>query len=390
MINLNRTLKFFCKTYNFDIKSEKKHANYTQYEINDGIDSVLVSVYITKDIDVQGNESELKQLFLLWANQKSTLTLLRHECSLISFSLEWKEWKDDARILKDILKTSGTGNVFEDSGNIFLRDRLFHDYMFRSRMNCTIKLNDCIELIRSWFDKNCFQNIPEGSFIKDFEHYISEYRFDDDDNITLDVIGECLSQVMGFHCPKKMCKYKDRCGCSQMGTDNTICVFNLVDYLYPYSTANSVVAFNKSNLQILTGLRSGDVSWKTFEPSSPIEEIMDSNLRNAKLPIIPQFQAYSDMHKYRLDFLLETNCQYKIGIECDGLEYHARPGQYLLDRKRDRYLQEHNILPLRFSGPEIFNNINDCIKEIDEYLWKIKNDQVDISKPYRTSYFGLE
>jgi very-short-patch-repair endonuclease len=256
-------------------------------------------------------------------------------------------------------------------------------------MNSTIHLSNCIELIKSWFDKNCFQNIPEDSFFKDFNSYISQYSFENDD-ISLDVIGESLSYAMGYHCPRKMCKYKDKCGCSQMGTSNYVCIFNLIDYLYPYSTAKSVVAFNKSNLRILTGLSHGNISWKSFEPSSPIEEIMDTNLRDAKLPIIPQFQAYSDMHKYRLDFLLETNCMYKIGIECDGVEYHAKPGQYILDRQRDRYLQEHNIMLMRFSGPEIFNNINGCITEIDKFLWKIKNDQIDISKPSRTSYFGLE
>lgn len=389
MINLNRTLKFFCKTHNFEIRSETEHTHDIQYEIYDGSDSVFVSIYTTKSVLVQVKESELKQLFLRWANQKNTLPSLPHECGLVIFSLEWKEWREDAGILKDILNKSQTDDIFSDTDNFLRRDRLFHDYMFRNKMNSTIHLSNCIELIKSWFDKNCFQNIPEDSFFKDFNSYISQYSFENDD-ISLDVIGESLSYAMGYHCPRKMCKYKDKCGCSQMGTSNYVCIFNLIDYLYPYSTAKSVVAFNKSNLRILTGLSHGNISWKSFEPSSPIEEIMDTNLRDAKLPIIPQFQAYSDMHKYRLDFLLETNCQYKIGIECDGLEYHARPGQYLLDRKRDRYLQEHNILPLRFSGPEIFNNINDCIKEIDEYLWKIKNDQIDISKPYRTSYFGLE
>lgn len=389
MINLNRTLKFFCKTHNFEIKSETEHTHDIQYEICDNSDSVFVSIYTTKSIVVQGKESDLKQLFLRWANQKSTLPLLSHECGLVIFSLEWKEWKDDARILKDIMKTSQSENVFEDPNNFILRDRLFHDYMFRNRMTSTIHLRNCKELIKSWFDKNCFQNIPEESFFNDFYSYLSQYSFEDD-NISLDVIGESLSYAMGNQCPQKMCKYKERCGCSQMGTNNVICIFNIIDYLYPYSTAKSVVAFNKSNLKVLTGLSSGDISWKSFEPTSPIEVIMDAKLRDAKMPIIPQFQAYSDMHKYRLDFLLETNSLYKIGIECDGVEYHAKPGQYILDRKRDRYLQEHNILLLRFSGPEIFDDIDKCIAEIDEHLWKIKKDQIDISKPSRTRYFGLE
>lgn len=389
MIDLNRTLKFFCKTHNFEIKSIIEHSNDYQYEILDKSDSIYVTIYTNKSVLVQGKESDLKQLFLLWANKDSNLPSVPNQCSYVIFSLEWKEWKEDAHILHNIFKESQSEDILNDPHYFHLRGRLFHDYMFRKKMGCTIELKQCIELIKSWFDKNCFQNIPEDLFFNDFYRQIFQYSFDND-LIPLDIIGESLSYAMGNYCPKKMCKYKSVYGCSQMGTDNTACIFNLVDYLYPYSNAKGVVAFNKSNLQILTGLKEGDIKWKSFEPTTPIEEIMDKNLRDAKFPIIPQFQAYSNMHKYRLDFLLETNCQYKIGVECDGLEYHAKPGQYIKDRQRDRYLQEHNILLLRYSSHEIFNNINNCIEEIDQYFWKIKKDLIEPGKAYRTNYFGLD
>lgn len=389
MLDLNKSIWFFCRLFNFKIIDTKEHTLDFQYTISDGTDTVSVSIYNTKNVLVQGKESELKQLFLWWGNKKNSIQLAGIHLGQACFSLEWRDWKDDARIVGE--KYDFFQKKLDLPDNLlFLRDRMFHDYMFRNKMCCTMKLNKSIELIKSWFDKNCFQNIPEKEFFNEYLFYLNSLCVDNKENVEIVNIGDALSYAMATHCSKKMIKYKKCFGCPQMGEDNTSCLFNLIDFLYPYTNANQVVAFNKSNLDFLIKKRTQDVSWLNLAPSTPIEKIMDAKLKDANFPIIPQFQAYSNTHKYRIDFLLETNSLYKIGVECDGLEFHAKKEQYVNDRKRDRYLQKHNIFMMRFSSIEIFKNIDECIKEIDQQFWKIKKDHFDIKTPYRISYFHLD
>lgn len=390
MIDLNRTIKFFCRLFDLQINEIKEHTLNNQYCISDGDNMVYVTIYTNKNVLVQGKDSELKQLFLCWANKKHSIFLSESSCGHVLFSLEWREWNDDARILRTFFQSHKGKEIAIPDDLLFNRDRMFHDFMFRNKSFCTIARSKCIELVKSWFDKNCFQNIPENDFFNDFHNYIASLLISNKEELELDVIGEALSHAMANHCTKKMIRYKKCYGCPQMGTSNTSCLFNLVDSLYPYTNANQVVAFNQSNFRTLVEGKQENIKWLDITPSTPIEEIMELKLKDANFPIIPQFQAYSNIHKYRIDFLLETNSLYKIGIECDGLEFHSKEIQYINDRKRDRYLQEHNIYMMRFSSVEIFKNIDECIKEIDRQFWKIKKDTFDIKVPYKTSYFHLD
>ena len=389
MIDLNRSIKFFCRLQNFQINDEIEHTHDYQYSISDGKDIVHITIYNTKNVLVQGKDSELKQFFLWWANKEHSVPLIEQTIGQASFSLEWKEWKEDARVISDYYRLQKKANNNLPQNLQFNRDRMFHDYMFRNKMLCTIKLSKSIELIKSWFDKNCFENIPEKDFFTEYCNYITNLCRDNNENIEIVDIADALSYAMAIHCSKKMIAYKKCKGCPQMGTNNIACLFNLVDSLYPYTNANQVVAFNQKNLNILIGKSNGAISWHNITPTTPIEKIMESKLKDANFPIIPQFQAYSNVHKYRIDFLLETNSLYKIGVECDGLEFHARKEQYEKDIERNRYLQMHNIFMMRFSSRQIFNKIDKCISEIDKQFWKIKKENFNIKIPYRTSYFHL-
>ena len=75
-------------------------------------------------------------------------------------------------------------------------------------------------------------------------------------------------------------------------------------------------------------------------------------------------------------------------MECDGLQFHARASTYIHDRKRDRYLQDKGFYVMRFSSVEIYNEIENVIKEIDKSYWKIQKKQMDLRRPYRISYLG--
>jgi len=71
--------------------------------------------------------------------------------------------------------------------------------------------------------------------------------------------------------------------------------------------------------------------------------------------------------KYRVDFriLFPKNPKLKIIIECDGHNFHEKTKeQAIRDKKRDRNLTKLGFKILRFSGSEIYNNVEDCVKEI--------------------------
>ena len=59
----------------------------------------------------------------------------------------------------------------------------------------------------------------------------------------------------------------------------------------------------------------------------------------------------------------------KIGVECDGHDFHEKTKeQAARDKKRDRDLQALGYRVLRFSGSEIYRDVNACILAIFEQL----------------------
>lgn len=108
---------------------------------------------------------------------------------------------------------------------------------------------------------------------------------------------------------------------------------------------------------------------------SPIEEVF---YRNA-LPLIKGIrpQVWVD-NKYRVDFYIP---QKRLVIELDGHEFHSNPEQKECDAKRDRYLSLKGFRVVRFTGREIYRDVNKCIREVIDICSKIPDHaQVDISE----------
>jgi very-short-patch-repair endonuclease len=89
---------------------------------------------------------------------------------------------------------------------------------------------------------------------------------------------------------------------------------------------------------------------------SPLEQ-MFYELAFLDLHIYPQHPV----GKYRLDFAIP---QKRIAIELDGHEYHKTKYQRTHDAKRDRWLYGQGWHVLRFTGSEIYENLDRCIDEI--------------------------
>ncbi len=66
---------------------------------------------------------------------------------------------------------------------------------------------------------------------------------------------------------------------------------------------------------------------------------------------------------YRVDFAYQGE-GLKVVIELDGHDYHSAPAQMTADYKRQRALQSLGWLVIRFTGSEIYGDVQGCVREI--------------------------
>lgn len=106
-------------------------------------------------------------------------------------------------------------------------------------------------------------------------------------------------------------------------------------------------------------------------PPSPIEE---SFWKTAK-PLIPELQreVWVD-EKYRVDFFIPSK---KIVIELYGFEHHNTKQKLTKDAERERFLQRLGYQVIRFTGTEVFKDVQKCV---DEVLLLAKIQPVEVSE----------
>lgn len=75
--------------------------------------------------------------------------------------------------------------------------------------------------------------------------------------------------------------------------------------------------------------------------------------------LTPQFKASG----YRLDFALKISDDLKVAIEIDGHDYHKTREQRQADYQRERNLKRRSWQFIRFTGGEIYNDPQQCVKE---------------------------
>ena len=97
---------------------------------------------------------------------------------------------------------------------------------------------------------------------------------------------------------------------------------------------------------------------------TPIEKIMFLGLIWLRCAtgatVIPQ----ATIGDYRADFLIEFSGR-KIVVECDGHDFHEKTkAQAAHDRARDRYMQGLGYRVYRYTGSEIWKDVQKCVQEI--------------------------
>jgi very-short-patch-repair endonuclease len=90
---------------------------------------------------------------------------------------------------------------------------------------------------------------------------------------------------------------------------------------------------------------------------SPIEVAFHKAARTEGLFLCCQFPV----GPYRLDF---ADPPTKVAIETDGQDWHASKEQRTHDARRDRYLTEEGWRVLRFTGTEIYRDVQRCVKQV--------------------------
>ncbi|MGZ3762143.1 MAG: endonuclease domain-containing protein [Mucilaginibacter sp.] len=384
MSTAEHNLKRFCAIKGIDVIRSREVNHGTQYTL--GLNSQIVHITLFPHNNlVQGSNGDLKEMIMAWGDKSPK----PGEGWYADLPSGWREWNENARWLKDFHDKYGVPKE-EDMNHRYMinREILFHDYMFRQHTFSSLPFEMVEKLVRAWFHRNCFMNLDVDAIISTVKIEIEkeEYLELTVKNVTFAGLTDILAQIFPSVCPKKYACIGGKCNCPQTESDHSDCFVDLVDALFPYFS-NSMLSYTKGNLHKLVD-RDGDLKWKNLSPSTPIEQIMSDKLIDAGILSIPQYQAWDAEHRYSIDFAIKTPQGLNIAIECDGLQFHAKPSAYIHDRKRDRYLQNNGFYVMRFSSVEIYNEIGNVIEEIDKSFWKIQKKQLDIRTPYRISYFG--
>ncbi len=107
---------------------------------------------------------------------------------------------------------------------------------------------------------------------------------------------------------------------------------------------------------------------------SPIESIFWS-VAYFKLSELGEFTPQVRVGPHRLDFALRSN-GLDLAIELDGQDYHSSPDQRTNDARRQRYLEQIGWRIIRFTGREIYKDVQKCVAEVIwfmEALLKARN-----------------
>ncbi|MCK4422729.1 MAG: DUF559 domain-containing protein [Candidatus Omnitrophica bacterium] len=104
---------------------------------------------------------------------------------------------------------------------------------------------------------------------------------------------------------------------------------------------------------------------------NPIEDIMRRVLKRKGIRAVHEHCLIENKHcRYRLDFAVF--CRHgKIALECDNEKSHSTPACRLKDKKRDHYLSRRGWFVLRLRGKQIKDNINSCLKQIEQTIDKL-------------------
>lgn len=383
------SLRLLVLRLNIKISRSRELINGFQFSLEQNNQFVHLTIYNNGNYLVQGKESNLKELIDKWSNKKLEDIVQLYP----SFGMSWKEWHYEARDLNDFIQKNGEPKENEATHNYKIkREVMFHDYMFRNSSYNNLTLEKISFVLKSWSRRFCYMNLDIDKIISKIKNNIlSNYSFSgvDENSIPFSIAVESIAMYFTEGCHEKFIDIGKCHVCPQVKDESYTCISEIIDSLYIYCDNQEVLAYTKNNFKNLLKRKLDSLTWHKLEPASPIEEIMGKGLMDAGILSVPQFQAYSPEHKYRIDYVIKTSQGLSIAIECDGLQFHANASTYMKDRVKDRYLQQRGFYIMRFSSVEIFQEIEKCVEEIDKAFWNIQKGNLTLNTEKKIRYFGI-
>lgn len=378
-------LQLFCSNLRLRIDSGKPVQGGVQYEVSNETDVVYVTLYNSGRCFARGVNTDLLALLKVWCDNTYSEGMLRPD-----FAASWREWNTNLQFVYDYQKNNGIPDEAtapdEYKQN---REIAFHDFMFSSHRHKNILLERVEFTVRNWLRRYCFMNISADSVLDVAYDYLQNNQplGYDGKSVPFSFAAEMLSVAFVGYCNNKFLSCNGRC---PFHADMYDCIRELVDMMYVYCDGSEVVAYNKTNLTKLLKGKADQVSWVSLQPSTPIEEKMQNALIDAGLLSLPQYQALAPTRRYRIDYLIPTPNGGRLAIECDGLQYHATPSAYVADRNRDNLLLSEGITPVRFSSVDIDNDIEGCIKTIEQLFGSYQTGKQFVHRNGGISYFSMD
>lgn len=250
------------------------------------------------------------------------------------------------------------------------RQKLFRNYECFININNSINVNVLETIILNWINKH--SKMDTRQMVKD---WIKEQKFRNpiiryvvEDNLEKNI--KLLFVKTGIPLPKE-------------GEVNYI--EKLAYEIIKNSEGFTQIPNTEKNFDIfLNGstqyLEKSVVAQESFE--SPIEEIMFSALKSVAKKHGMKISREHPFHdegmftvKYSVDILfIDSGSQIPmLAVETDGLTYHSGYDQMSSDRARDRWLLIRGIPTMRFTSREIFNDLDNCVIQVDEALKTLSN-----------------
>lgn len=378
-------LQLFCSNLKIKMSIGREVQGGVQYELSKDGEVVYVTLYNNGNSFPRGADTDLLTLLKVWCDNTFLEGMLHPD-----FAASWREWNTNLEFVHDYQQKYGVPDENTAPEEYKLnREIVFHDYMLSSHRHKTLLLEKLEFAVRNWIKRYCFMNISAERVLLEAYTYLQNNQpigFDGK-TVPFSYAAEMLSVAFVGYCSNKFLSCNGHC---PFRTEMYDCIQELVDMMYVYCEGAEVIAYNKTNLNKLLNGHEGQVSWISLKPNTPIEEKMRNALIDAGILSMPQYQALAPTRHYRIDYMIPTPNGGRLAIECDGLQYHATPTSYVLDRQRDNQLISEGITPIRFSSVDIENDIEGCIKTIENIFGSYQRGNRVCYRNGGISYFGAD
>lgn len=274
------------------------------------------------------------------------------------YSASWCKYTE---IIEEIRKINRSNPKYLE-----LKKQLFETYELYYNMNNTINPLSVKTLLKNWLNTNCFA-------MTDFEkiEFINKINFSQHKmvkNIVDCIISEIFDEYCGLSCSDitiNDCKHK-------LAYEIVKCSNKFISF--PRTDNNVEIFLNSSTMYL-----EKEISQKDYY-NSPIEEIMYEAIQ----PIVCEYGytvqrefAVRDIGRteirYALDLAIFKNNKLILDIETDGLQFHKDYISMASDRQRDRWLLMRGVPTVRFTSREIFDDLDNCLIQIQQILEIISN-----------------